>query len=70
MKFVTIFTGFNASEAQLVRAQLEAADFHPVIANENAPITLGGFSKATLIRVEVPEAEAGDAKEFLATPAE
>jgi hypothetical protein len=66
--FVTVFTAFRSPEAQIVRARLEVANFHPVIANENGPITLGGFSKSTLIRVEVPEPEADDAKEFLAAP--
>jgi uncharacterized protein YjbI with pentapeptide repeats len=70
MKLVTIFSGFNFAEAQLVRARLEAADFHPFMANENAPVTLGGFSKATLIRVEVPEDEVAEVQEFLAAPAE
>ena len=68
MQLVTVFTAFTSHEAQAVRARLEAAEFHPFIANENAPITLGGFSKSTLIRVEVPEEEASDAKEFLAAP--
>jgi hypothetical protein len=66
--FTTVFTAFMSTEAQIVRARLETANFHPVIANENASITLGGFSKSTLIRVEVPEAEAAEAKEFLETP--
>ncbi|MEY4917900.1 MAG: putative prokaryotic signal transducing protein [Verrucomicrobiota bacterium] len=70
MKLVTLFSSFSQPEAQLVRARLEAAEFHPFIANENAPCTLGGFSKSTLIRVEIPEAEFADAKEFLDTPVE
>ena len=69
MKPVAVFTTFNQAEAQIVRSQLEAAGFHPFVANENAPVTLGGFSKATTIRVEVPETEAANAREFLAAPA-
>jgi hypothetical protein len=69
MKLVTVFTSFVAAEAQLVCSQLEAADFHPFIANENATSYLGGFSTATTLRIQVPEDEAADAKEFLETPA-
>jgi hypothetical protein len=65
MDFATIFTAFNLAETQLVRSRLEAAGFHPFIANENVSSWLGGYSTATVIRVQVPEAEANDAKEFL-----
>jgi hypothetical protein len=65
MDFATIFTAFNLAETQLVRSRLEAAGFHPFIANENVSSWLGGYSTATMIRVQVPEAEAADAKEFL-----
>jgi hypothetical protein len=70
MKLVTIVTHFNLAEAELTRSRLEAAGFHPFLANENAAGWLGGTSTATLLRIEVPEDEAGDAKEFLAAPAE
>ena len=70
MKLVTISTHFNLAEAGLACARLEAAEFHPFIANENAPCTLGGFSDSTLIRVEIPEAEFAAAKEFLDAPTE
>jgi hypothetical protein len=68
MKLVTICTNFYLAEAELTRSRLEAAGFHPFIANENAAGWLGGTSTATLLRVEVPENEAADAKEFLETP--
>ncbi len=67
MDFVTIFTTFNLTEAQLVCSRLEAANFHPFVANENAA-SLAGFgtwSSAGMIRVQVPEAEAADAGQFL-----
>jgi hypothetical protein len=70
MQPVTVFTTFRQSEAQIIRSRLEVAGFNPVVINENAPITLGGFSKATTIRVEVPEAEAAEVKEFLDAPTE
>jgi hypothetical protein len=70
MNLVAIATSFNLAEAELTRSRLEAAGFHPFIANENFAGWLGGTSTAAQLRIEVPEAEAGDAKEFLAAPAE
>ena len=70
MKLVTIATNFNLAGAELVRSRLDAAGFHPFVANEMAASWLGGTSTATLLRIEVPEAEAADAMEFLAAPAE
>ena len=68
MKLVTIYTNFNLAEMELTFSRLEAAGFHPFIANENASAWLGGTSSATMLRLEVPEDEAADAKEFLETP--
>jgi hypothetical protein len=65
MDFATIFTAFSLAETQLVRSRLEAAGFHPFIANENVSSWLGGYSTATTIRLQVPETEAAAAKEFL-----
>jgi Putative prokaryotic signal transducing protein len=70
MNMITIATNFNLTEAELVRARLEAAGFHPVINNENFAGWLGGTSSAAVLRVEVPEEEAADAKELLDAPAE
>lgn len=68
MRLVTVSTNFNLAEAELTRARLEAAGFHPFVANELAAGWIGGHSTATLLRVEVPETEAADAKEFLEAP--
>jgi hypothetical protein len=68
MEMVTIFSAFNLAEAQLVRSRLEAADFHPFLANENSASWLVGYSTATTVRVQVPENEASDATEFLQSP--
>ncbi len=68
MNLITIFTAFNLAETQLIRSRLDAAGFHPFLANENVSSWLGGMSTATMIRVQVPEAEAADAKEFLNAP--
>ena len=65
MDFITVHTTFSSAEAQLIRSRLEVANFHPNVANE-ASVALVGFSESTLIRVEVPKAEAAEAKEFLA----
>jgi len=65
MQFVTVHETFSSAEAQLIRSRLEVANFHPNIANE-ASVPFQGFSESTLIRVEVPEDEAVEAKEFLA----
>ena len=70
MDFTTVLTTFNLTEAQLASSRLEAANFHPFVDNENAA-WLAGFgtaSTAGMIRVQVPETEAGDAREFLDAP--
>lgn len=69
MKLVTISTNFYLAEAELLRARLEAAGFHPFIVNENAGGWIGGSSTATLLQIQVPENEVADVKEFLDTPA-
>lgn len=68
MRPATIFKTFSQIEAQIIRSHLETAGFHPFVANENGPFTLGGFSKSTLIRVEVPENEAAAARELIDAP--
>ncbi len=66
MTFITIFKGFNPAEAQLVRSRLEAANFHPFVADELSALSIDGYALAAGgIRVQVPEAEAAEAKEFL-----
>jgi hypothetical protein len=70
MNRATIATNFNLADAELMRSRLEAAGFHPFIANELAAGWLGGTSSATLMRIEVPDAEAAEAKAFLDTPVE
>ena len=71
MQLVTIFKAFSPAEAQLVRSRLEAADFHPFVAGELAALSIDGYSLATGgIRVQVPETEVADAREFLSAPVE
>jgi hypothetical protein len=69
MQLVTIFQAFNPAEAQLVRSRLEAAGFHPFVANELSALSVEGYSMAVGgICVQVPETEAAEAREFLAHP--
>jgi hypothetical protein len=69
MSPVTIFRAFNPAEAQLVRSRLEAAGFHPFVADELSALSIDGYALAAGgIRVQVPEGEAADVQEFLETP--
>ena len=69
MKLLTLFTGFNPAETQLVRSRLEAAGFHPFIPDENSALGTEGYSLAVGgIRVQVPEDELAEAREFLDAP--
>jgi hypothetical protein len=66
MELVTIFKAFSPAEAQLVRSRLEATGFHPFVADELSAFTTEGYSQAIGgIRVQVPEDEAVEAREFL-----
>jgi len=66
MNPATIFHAFNPAEAQLVRSRLEAAGFHPFVADELSALSIDGYALAAGgIRVQVPEAEAAEAGEFL-----
>jgi hypothetical protein len=69
MSPVTIFRAFNPAEAQLVRSRLEAAGFHPFVADELSALSIDGYALAAGgIRVQVPEGEAANVREFLETP--
>jgi hypothetical protein len=65
MDFATIFTAFSLTDAQLVTSRLEAAGFHPFIANENTVSWMSGYSPLANVQIQVPTTEAADAKEFL-----
>ena len=69
MSPTTIYRAFNPAEAQLVRSQLEAAGFHPFVADELSALSIDGYALAAGgIRVQVPASEAAHAREFLAAP--
>jgi hypothetical protein len=71
MKPVTVYKALNPADAQLVCSRLEAVGFHPFVADEIASLTMEGYALAAGgIRVQVPESEFADAREFLDTPAE
>jgi hypothetical protein len=69
MQLVTISKELNDMDAQMKRSRLEAAGFHPMLANEDAALWLGTAITIGGILLQVPEAEVADAKEFLETPA-
>jgi hypothetical protein len=70
MELVTVFTAFNSAEAHLARSRLDAAGFHPVVKNELSALSMDGYSLAAGgILVQVPDAEADEAREFLNAPA-
>ena len=69
MQLVTVFSAFSPAEAQLVRSRLDAAGFHASVANELSALNMEGYSMAVGgIRVQVPDSEVAEAKEFLAAP--
>jgi hypothetical protein len=71
MSPVTLYKALNPADAQLVRSRLEAAGFHPFVADEMAALSLDGYALAAGgIRVQVPESEFADAREFLDASAE
>ena len=63
MQLITAFQAFSSAEAQMTRAQLEAAGFRPFVAHELSALSMEGYSMAAgCILVQVPEDEANDAK--------
>jgi hypothetical protein len=63
MQLVTIFKTLNSVEAELASSRLAAADFHPLIMNEAVS---AGFAAGGIL-LQVPDDEADDAREFLAS---
>jgi hypothetical protein len=71
MNPVTIYKALNPADAQMVFSRLDAAGFHPFVADEIAALSMEGYALAAGgIRVQVPASEAAEAKEFLAAPVE
>jgi hypothetical protein len=71
MNPVTVYKAFSSADAQMVRARLEVAGFHPFVADEMAALSMDGYSLAAGgIRVQVPDSEFAAAREFLDAPTE
>jgi hypothetical protein len=69
MNMITVSTAFNSADANLTASRLDAAGFHPSIKGELAALSLEGYALAAGgIQVQVPDAEAAEAKEFLDSP--
>lgn len=69
MPLITVLTAFNPADAHLARARLDAAGFHPIVANELSALSLDGYALAAGgILVQVPEEEAEDARTLLSPP--
>jgi hypothetical protein len=69
MSPVTIYKALNPADAQLVCSRLEAAGFHPFVADELAALSMDGYALAAGgIRVQLPDSEFVDAREFLDAP--
>lgn len=68
---VTVSTAFNPADAQLTRSRLEAAGFHAIVSHELSALSMDGYGLTVGgIRVQVPESEATEAREFLESSTE
>lgn len=66
MSIKTVFRALNSAEAQLVRSQLEAANFNVFVADESSALSMDGYVLgAGGIRIQVTDNEEEDAREFL-----
>lgn len=71
MNLVTVYTALNPADAQRVRAQLDAAGFHAVVLHELSALSIEGYALgAGGILVQVPAAEADEARALLEAPPE
>ena len=67
MSLVTVFTTFNPVEAQLICSRLDAAGLLATVTHETAALSVEGGALATGgVRVQVPEAQAENAREIIA----
>ena len=66
MNLVTVYRSFSLAEAQVVRSRLDAAEFHPEVANELSSLSIDGYTQAAGgVLVQVPENEAAGACELI-----
>jgi len=66
MTFATVLTALTQVDAQLARSRLDAAGFHPFILHEDSTLGLG-WNAGGSIQLQVPEAEAEEARALLAS---
>jgi hypothetical protein len=67
MNLVTVYSAINPADAELVQSRLEAAGFDVTMAQELSAVTWGNALAANNALVQVPEDEAAEAREFLAS---
>ena len=66
MNLVTVYRTFNIAEAQVVRGRLEAAEMHPVVANELSSVSIDGYTLAAGgVLVQVPQEEGEGARQLI-----
>jgi hypothetical protein len=66
MKMITVYRTFSIAEAQVVRSRLEAAGFHPEVANEIASVSIDGYTQAAGgVQIQMPEPEAVAARQLI-----
>ncbi len=66
MELVTVYTAFNAADAQLVRSRLEAAEIEAIVSDEIASLSMEGYSMAAGgIRIIVPEDPESEARALI-----
>lgn len=66
MELITVYRTFNLTEAEVVRSRLDAAELHPSMANDNASVSIDGYTVATGgVLIRVPENEAAAARELI-----
>ena len=71
MKLVTVYRTFNPADADVIYSVLEAANFDVVRTHDTAARLMEGYALAAGgILLEVPEDQASDARELLASAAD
>jgi hypothetical protein len=68
MNLVTVYRTFSPADAQLICSRLDAAQLHAMVANELSAMSIDGYALAAGgVLVQVPEEEAADAREIIAS---
>ena len=68
MSLVTVYRSFSSGDAHLVCSRLEAANLQATVAHELSALSMEGYALAAGgIRVQVPEEQAEQAREIIAS---